>query len=111
MLCLSGGCVLKLLDDLFHVLMARVTTVVITAVSVLVFNFRPSLEFFLEAPSVLFSILIDNASNPQGVEYVPRKERIRDLSGTPRELSSGAGEELERLTKPKSDTESDEDTF
>ena len=111
MLCLSGGCALKLLDNLFHVLMAQVTTVVITTVSVLVFNFRPSLEFFLEAPSVLLSILICNARNPQGVEYAPREERIRGPSGTPWERSSGAAEELERLTKPKSDTEPDEDTF
>ncbi|XP_036300461.1 probable UDP-sugar transporter protein SLC35A5 isoform X5 [Pipistrellus kuhlii] len=66
---------------------------------------------FRKAPSALLAVFIYNASKSQDMDYRPRQERFRDLSGHLWERSSGDGEELERLTKPKNAIESDEDTF
>ncbi|KAM9036132.1 UDP-sugar transporter protein SLC35A5 isoform 3-T3 [Sarcophilus harrisii] len=108
---LSVAFILKFLDNMFHVLMAQVTTVIITTISVLIFDFKPSLEFFLEAPTVLLSIFIYNSGKSRSLEYASIQERIKDLSGNLWERSSGDGEELELLTKPSSDNESEDDAF
>lgn len=79
--------ILKFRDNMFHVLTGQITTVLVSALSLFLFDFHPSLDFFLHAPIILLTIFIYNASKDKDVQL--NEEKPPDIIGKASERSRG----------------------
>ena len=74
---LNISLILKFRDNMFHVLSQQVVTVLVITLSVFFTGFKPSLDFFLQAPTVLIAIFIYNKSKETIALGESEEERCR----------------------------------
>ncbi|XP_029968657.1 UDP-sugar transporter protein SLC35A5 [Salarias fasciatus] len=104
---LSVAFILKFRDNMFHVLTGQITVVLVTSISFFLFDFRPSLDFFLQAPVILLAIFIYNAGKAADPEsrLLPEEPWVHNSKASKR--SPGDGEDGEPLLEPHSDSEAE----
>ncbi len=93
---LSVAFILKFRTNMFHMLSAQVTTVIVITASIYFFEFKPSVDFFLAAPIVLLAIFIYNASRKKEKSYLEVGE-IRMRRNAP---GAAAAEEMDLIISP-----------
>ncbi|XP_041483206.1 probable UDP-sugar transporter protein SLC35A5 [Lytechinus variegatus] len=102
---LTISLMLKFRDNMFHVHSAQVTTVVIISLSIWLTGFQPTLDFFLQMPTVFLAIFIYNNSHvPAEPALTPRRrypsETVsRGQDKSVRKRGTSVSEELIELTR------------
>ncbi|XP_072180423.1 UDP-sugar transporter protein SLC35A5-like [Diadema setosum] len=103
---LTISLILKYRDNMFHVLSAQVTMVAVLSLSMWLTGFQPSLDFFLQMPTVFLAIFIYNSSHSPdqsvtgGARQRTPSESLRASRGHGAQQKRGSvmGEEMVPLT-------------
>lgn len=102
---LTTSLILKFRDNMFHVHSAQVTTVVIISLSIWLTGFQPTLDFFLQMPTVFLAIIIYNNSHLPVEPLVtprmryPSESTSRGQENSLRKRGTSVSEELIELTR------------